>query len=233
MASLVARLPAGASVAAVASAAMIAQQVAGKAARDALFLSSFHVRALPAMMAGSAVISLAAVLWLSRMMVKYSPAKVVPVGFALGSVALMLEWALSFPAPRLAAVALYLHTAVFGAVVISAFWSLINEIFDPHTGKRAVASIAAGGTLGGVLGGVAAWRASELIALPTMLPVLAAMNVVSLWGTLRLRSSAAAPAATRRAAPTRAATAATRPAHRSQRQPRPAAAAPPSGPSTS
>jgi HEAT repeat protein len=120
---------------------------------------------------------------------------VVPVGFALGSVALMAEWALSFPAPRLAAIALYLHTAVFGAVVISAFWSLINEIFDPHTGKPAVAAIAGGGTLGGVLGGVLAWRASEVIALPTMLPVLAAMNVVSLWGTLRLRSSPAAPKA--------------------------------------
>ncbi len=172
---------------------MIAEQVAGKAARDALFLSSFHVSTLPMMMAGSAVISLMAVLWLSRMMVKYSPAKVVPVGFALGGVALMIEWGLSFPAPRVVAVALYLHTAVFGAVIISAFWSLINEVFDPHTGKRAVAAIAAGGTLGGVLGGVAAWRASELIALPTMLPVLAVMNVVSLLATLLLRSSGALP----------------------------------------
>jgi hypothetical protein len=170
---------------------MIAQQVAGKAARDALFLSTFHVRALPAMMAASAVISLAAVPWLSRTMVKHSPAKVVPAGFAMSGAALMVEWALSFPMPRLAAVAFYLHTAVLGSVMISAFWSLINEIFDPHTAKRAVASIAAGGTLGGVLGGVAAWRASALIAVPTMLPLLAAVSVVSLWGTLQLQRAGA------------------------------------------
>lgn len=58
VASLIARLPPGPSVAAVPSAAMIAQQVAGKAARDALCLSSFHVRALSVMKAASAVLSL-------------------------------------------------------------------------------------------------------------------------------------------------------------------------------
>ena len=193
MASLVARLPAGASIATVASAAMIAQQVAGKAARDALFLSSFHVRALPAMMAASAVASLGAVLWLSRMMMKYAPALVVPAVLAASSAALLIEWAVSFPAPRAAAVVFYLHIAVFGAVTISAFWSLISETFDPHAGKRAAASIAMGGTIGGVLGGIVAWRASELIAVPTMLPLLAAINVVSLWGTLRLRTAIALP----------------------------------------
>ena len=177
----------------VASAAMIAQQVAGKAARDALFLSHFPVSALPIMMAVSAMLSVAAVLWLARMMVRYSPARVVPAGFALGGVALLLEWALSFPAPRAAALVLYLHTAVYGAVMISAFWSLINETFDPHTGKRAVTSIAAGGTLGGVLGGVIAWRASSAIAVPTMLPLLASMNVLSFWGTYRRGPRAALP----------------------------------------
>jgi ATP:ADP antiporter, AAA family len=195
VASVIARLPPGASVAAVASAAMIAQQVAGKAARDALFLSSFHVQRLPAMMAASAVLSLAAVFWQSRMIVKYSPARVVPVGFALSGVALLGEWALSFPAPRLAAVLVYLHTGVFGAAMISAFWSLINETFDPHTGKRAVASIAGGGTLGGVLGGVIAWRASDLIAVWTMLPLLAGVSMVSMWGTLHLMRRVPARAA--------------------------------------
>src|SRR5260370_30071692 len=103
---------------------------------------------------------------------------------------------MSFHMPCLAVVAFFLHTAVLGSVMISAFWSLINEIFDPHTGKRAVASIAAGATLGGVLGGVAAWRASALNAVPTMLPLLAAVSIVSSWGTLQLqRMPRATPAA--------------------------------------
>src|SRR5947209_3036802 len=101
---------------------MIAQQVAGKAARDALFLSSFDVRHLPVMIAASAVASLFAVLWLSRMMMRHTPAKVVPTAFALSGAGLLAEWGVSFIAPRITAIALYFHTALFGAVVISAFW---------------------------------------------------------------------------------------------------------------
>jgi hypothetical protein len=174
-------------VAAVVSAAMIAQQVAGKATRDALFLTSFDVTALPSMMAASALLSIFAVLWLSKMILRHSPAVVVPASFAVSGVALLAAWALSFQAPRLAAVAVYLHTSLFGASLISAFWSFINERFDPHTGKRAVTWIAGGGTLGGVLGGVLAWRAASVIAVPTMLPLLAALNLVCLWGSLRSR----------------------------------------------
>jgi len=159
MASRIDRLPAGALVATIASAAMIAQQVAGKATRDALFLSSFNVRVLPAMMAASAVISLLAVVWLSRLMLRHSPAKVVSSAFAVGCATLLVAWALTFSAPRLGAVVLYLYTALFGAAVVSAFWSLVNETFDPHTSRRSVSAITSGGTLGGLLGGLAAWRA--------------------------------------------------------------------------
>ena len=186
--AVVLRLPDGARSAAIASGAMIAQQVAGKAARDALFLSSFRVEDLPAMMAASAFVSLFAALGLSRLMVRYSPAKVVPVVFAASGTGLVAEWGVSFVAPRITAVALYLHTALFGAVVISAFWSLINETFAPHSGRRAVRWITGAGTFGGVLGGLIAWRAAHLIPLPSMLVVLAGVNVVSVWGSWRLRN---------------------------------------------
>jgi ATP:ADP antiporter, AAA family len=166
---------------------MIAQQVAGKATRDALFLSTFSVKVLPAMMAGSAVFSLFAVLWLSRMMLRHSPAKVVPAGFGVSGVALLAAWALSSPAPRFAAVLLYIYTTLFGAAMISAFWSLVNETFDAHTSRRSVAAITNGGTLGGLLGGLAAWRASALIDVPTMLPMLAVLSGVSLWGSLQMK----------------------------------------------
>lgn len=166
---------------------MIAQQVAGKAVRDALFLSSFRVEDLPAMIVASAVVSLFAALWLSRLMVRHSPAKVVPVAFAVSGAGLIAEWGVSFTAPRITAVALYLHTALFGAVVISAFWSLINETYAPHWGRRAVSWIAGGGTMGGVLGGLVAWRAADQIPLFSMLPILAVINLVCMWGSRRLQ----------------------------------------------
>jgi hypothetical protein len=189
--ALTPRLPAGARIAAVASGAMIAQQVAGKATRDALFLSSFRVQDLPAMIAASALVSLFAALWLSRLMVRLSPARVVPAAFALSGAGMLAEWGISFVAPRVSAVALYLHTALFGAVLISAFWSLVNETFAPHSGRRAVSWIAGGGTIGGVVGGLVAWRAADQISLLSMLPVLASINLVCMWGTHRLPAAAA------------------------------------------
>ena len=180
-------LSSGARVAAVASGAMIAQQVAGKATRDALYLSNFSATTLPPMMGVSAVVSLFVALWLARILTRYTPARVVPLGFGVGSVILLAIWGLSVLAPRVSAIALYLYTALFGAAMISAFWSLIDETFDPHTSRRAITTITSGSALGGLLGGLAAWRLSSLIAVPTMLPGLAAANAVCVWGTLRVR----------------------------------------------
>ena len=178
----------GARAAAATSGAMIAQQVASKAARDALFLSSFQATSLPRMMAASAVVSLLAILWLSRLMARYSPRRVMPVLFAVSACGLVIEWGIGFVSPPVAAIAVYLQTAMLGPAVITSFWSLINERFDPHTAKPAVAKIAAGGTVGGVLGGLAAWRASSLVDVPTLLLFLAAVNAACFVGVLMIRA---------------------------------------------
>lgn len=178
----------GANWAAATSVTLIAYAVAGKAVRDALFLSSYHAHSLPFAMATAALLSLAAVLWLSRLMSRHSPAKVLPILFALSAAGLVGEWALGFVLPRVSALLVYLHVALFGPTLLTTFWSLINERFDPHTAKRAVARIAGGGTLGGVLGGIAAWRASTLVPLPTLLLLLAALNALGAIGTLLTRA---------------------------------------------
>ncbi|MBI2896377.1 MAG: hypothetical protein HYY06_22660 [Deltaproteobacteria bacterium] len=171
----------------LAAAMMIAQQVFGKATRDALFLSTFQVTALPKALIAAAVLSLFAVLAAARAMTLYSPARVVPVSFAASAALFLAEWGLSGPYPNVAAVAVYLHLAIFGAIVTSGFWSLVNERFDPHTAKRVVGRIAAAGTAGSVVGGVLAWRAASLLSVPTMLVMLAAMNAVCAWGITRIR----------------------------------------------
>jgi len=178
----------GAQAATVTSLLLIAQQVAGKAARDALFLSSFHASHLPTAMAAGAILSLAAAYWVSRLMARHAPASIMLLLCATSASGFTLEWALDLSAPRVAAVLVYLQTALFGPVIISTFWALINERFDPHTAKRAVARIAGGGTLGGVLGGLAAWRASSLVQPGTLLLFLAALNALAIVGTLLTRT---------------------------------------------
>jgi hypothetical protein len=181
----------------LAAAALIAQQVAGKATRDALFLSTFHVSSLPVVMIASALVSAVAVLAFSAALARRSPARVVPAALATGTALLLAEWGLSLLQPRLAAVAVYLHMAVFGTVV-SGFWSLVNERFDPYTAKRVIGRIALGASLGGVAGGLLVWSAAGLLPVPAMLAVMAAFNVTCLLALARLRAAAPAGAGTGR-----------------------------------
>src|SRR5438477_4304433 len=174
------------SAAMVAAGALIAQQVAGRATRDALFLSTFRVSSLPLVMIAAAVASGAAVLAFSAALSRRSPARVLPAALATGTVLLLAEWGLSLVQPRLAAIGVYLHMAVFGGTVVSGFWSLVNERFDPHTAKRVMGDITVGASLGGLAGGLLAWSASRLVPVPAMLAVMAGFNVVCLLALRRL-----------------------------------------------
>jgi ATP:ADP antiporter, AAA family len=162
----------------VSAGAMIAFQVGGKATRDAVFLSNFPVTALPIMLLASALVSLIAVLAASRLITRKGPSAIIPIAFGISSILLFAEW-MTFPvAPRATVVAIYLHMAGFGAILVSGFWSIISELFDPRTAKAEVGRIAAGGTLGGLLGGVIAERTGTLFSVSAMLPVLASLHLI-------------------------------------------------------
>jgi AAA family ATP:ADP antiporter len=165
---------------AFAAAALIAHQVAGKATRDALFLSYFTVETLPFAIAASAAVSIVAVAVFAGAMARFTPGRVVPAALWAGMALLLAQWGLASRHPRAAAVALYLHMAFFGATLVSGFWSLVNERWDPHAAKRAIARIGAGASLGGVVGGVLAAALSSLLPAPAMLPLMAVLNAVAL-----------------------------------------------------
>ncbi|HET9118927.1 MAG TPA: hypothetical protein VFN72_00210, partial [Solirubrobacterales bacterium] len=175
-------------LAAVCSTTLIAEQVGGKATRDALFLSSFSITALPTMLMISAVVSLAIIPLGGRAMTALGPSRVVPPALATSAVFLVGAWALAGPFPRAVAVAVYLHVGSLGSVLISWFWSLINERFDPRAAKHYVARIAGGATLGGLLGGILAERLARPVGLSGMLLVLAGLHILCGGLTLILRA---------------------------------------------
>lgn len=156
---------------------IILQQVGGKAARDALFLSLYPAADLPKVAIFSALLAIVAVLSLSRLLVRFGPARVVPGAFILTALLFATEWLLYSRAPGLVALLLYVHVATFGALVISAFWSVVSEVFDPHSAKFAVSRIAAAGTAGGLAGGLIAERFGAWASVPALLPVLAIVNL--------------------------------------------------------
>jgi hypothetical protein len=158
---------------------MIAFQIAGKATRDALFLSSFGVAALPLMVIAAAAVSAAVSVALARLMAQSQPGRVVPRLFALSALLLLAEWALALQSRRPAAILLYLHFTALGALLVSGFWAIVNERFDPRTARRTIGHITAGGSVGSLLGGLLPERVGATLSLLAMLPILATLHLLA------------------------------------------------------
>ena len=162
-------------LAASVAALMIAQQIASKAIRDGFFLEEFTVAALPTAVLAAAVVSLASAFWFGRFISNVSPSVAVPLLFAAHGVLFLAESVLTDFLPRVVAASLFLHIAAFGGAVVSGFWSVINEHFDPYTARRVMGKIAGGATFGGLLGGGMTWLLSAL-QVPVLLGGLAVAN---------------------------------------------------------
>ncbi len=172
---------------------MITFQIAGKATRDALFLSSFGVDALPGMVIAAAVVSGVVSVVLARIMARTRPSRLVLRLFALSAVLLLAEWGLVAQARRPAAVILYLHFTALGALLVSGFWAIVTERFDPRTARRTIGHITAGGSIGGLLGGILPERVGATLSLTAMLPVLAGLHVLSALLVLGVEYGASYP----------------------------------------
>ena len=165
--------------AAAAATVIITLQLAGKATRDALFLSTFGVASLPPIVIVSAILSAVLAVIVARIMARSRPARLVPRLFALSAILILAEWALVGTARRPAAVLVYLHFTALGAILVSGFWAIVNERFDPRTARRTIGQITAGGSIGGLLGGLLPERVGAALPLTAMLPILAVITLVA------------------------------------------------------
>jgi ATP:ADP antiporter, AAA family len=169
----------------------VAHQVAGKSLREGLFLSTYSVAALPKVMLGSALAAIPIALLVARLMTRIGPDKLAPLLFVTSAALSLTEWALLPQLPHAIALLLYLHVSIGGALLMSAFWSIVSERFDPHTLKRLVGRIAASATLGGLLGGAAMERVAHWVNARSTLPLVAGMCLLAALGTQRLGSTLA------------------------------------------
>jgi hypothetical protein len=161
--------------------ALGAQFIAGKAARDAIYLANLDVTSLPLMVIITSFFSIALVTVHSRTLRAVDPATFVPWSFIASALLLVVEWALTVPAPRIAAPLIYLHISGIGPLLSSEFWLIASERFDPHTAKQRFGQIAGAGTIGGLLGGVIAERVGATFGTSTILLGLAALNAFCAW----------------------------------------------------
>ncbi|HEY6506416.1 MAG TPA: hypothetical protein VIY56_00300, partial [Vicinamibacterales bacterium] len=169
---------------------MLAHQVASKAFRDAAFLSAWPATALPGLTLATAALVLALVPIFSRLLVRFSPLWVVSIGFAISAVGHAIEWSV-YDGSRAIVVVIYLHLAGASGLLLSGFWSLIAERFDPAGARASYGRIAAAGTLGGVFGSVAAERIATMARPDAVLVLLAALHAWCALGLLVMRRAPA------------------------------------------
>ena len=173
----------------VCAAAVSGQFIAGKATRDALFLSYLDVTLLPIIVVATSVFSIALVAIGSKAFVRLTPVVFVPLAFAANALFLVVEWLLTPVAPAAAACAVYLQISGLGPMLGSGFWLIASERFDPHTARRQFGQITGLGTLGGLVGALVAERIAVLYGSSVMLPLLAAVNIVCAWQVRQLALS--------------------------------------------
>jgi hypothetical protein len=164
--------------------AMIAHQVASKAVRDATFLGAWPATALPAIVIATAGFVVLAVPVYAKLLARFGPQIVVPAGFLVSAAGHAVEWQVP-PGPWLA-VAIYLHVAGFGALLLSGFWSVASELFDPQSARWGYGRIAAAGTIGGLTGGLVTAKIAAMTGQRMLSPLLllALLHVLCAAGLL-------------------------------------------------
>jgi hypothetical protein len=166
------------------AAALIAQQVASNALRDALFLTWFEVTTLPYFMAAGAVLAIPSAESSGRLLARFGPARFVPFILAVSSALFLVEWMLVSGYPRAVSALFFFHATVLGAIGISTFWSMLNERFDPHSAKALMGKVAAAGAFGGLAGGVGAERVTVLLSQDAVFGLLGLSSAACVAGSV-------------------------------------------------
>jgi ATP:ADP antiporter, AAA family len=159
------------------SSLMMAWQLAAKTTRDSLFLSVFPFTALPPVVGAAAVCSIAVAFFSTKLLHRYGPYRLIPAGFLAGAALHAAEWILFPMFPRPLAAFIYLHVLALGPVMLSGFWALASERFDPREARRRYGQITAFGTLGSLTGGLMAERVAVWSSSLDLLILLAVLQL--------------------------------------------------------
>ena len=158
---------------------MIAHMQGGKTVRDALFLSYFDVTDLPKVMIATAVLSALAIVVYSRVLSRYGPARLTPPLYIFSGLVSFGEWVAMSLWPDIVTIVLYLHVTVLDSLLVSGFWSIINERYDPYSAKKIISRLAIFATMGGLLGAGAASVIARIIDIRAVIAMLAVLHVFS------------------------------------------------------
>jgi len=131
-----------------------------KAVRDQSYLDGPGVQNLPYAYATALLVGFVVSLH-SKMQARISRQGLISfsLAFFIGTAFLFF---LSFPnAGNWLPIVYYMWANVFAVVIMTQFWMVMNDIFNPREAKRLIGFFGSGGILGGIAGGVATWRLAK------------------------------------------------------------------------
>lgn len=160
---------------------VLASQLCGKAARDAIFLGQFEVTNLPMLLAISSALAIGSTLFFARKLTQGVPTRVVQIANVVSAIMLVTEWALLGQFPKVVATVVYVHQMLLGPILVSGFWSIVSECFDPRTARKVLGIVGGGATIGAVLGAAIAERVAALLGAEALLPTVALLQIIAMW----------------------------------------------------
>lgn len=181
---------------AVAIGCLVASQMAAKTVRDALFLSSSPIERLPAVVLLTALGAILTAMLFGWMQNRWSPCRVTPIAMLVTAtipLALAMTLGESGLSAEIASVVLFLHSGAFSAVLVSGFWSTVNERLDPNSARKLMGRIGAGATFGGLAGALLALGFDQLAGYKAPLILVAGLLIAAAGANSRLAMMPAQP----------------------------------------
>jgi AAA family ATP:ADP antiporter len=151
-----------------------------RTARDALFLAQLPASRLPMVYLAVGVLSTVTAALYSRATRTQLASRSLEIGAWTAALSLVVFAYLSVLGRALGLrwvpVAFYLWVNVYGLILVSQYWSVVNSVTDPHEAKRILGLVGTGGILGGLVGGALAMPLSRGFGVEAMVIAGAAMN---------------------------------------------------------
>jgi AAA family ATP:ADP antiporter len=136
------------------------------------------------MMIATALCAALGIAIFSRLLSRFGPARITPPLYLVSSLLSVGQWIGIGLSPQIVTIVLYLHISVLDSLLISGFFSIINERYDPYSAKKEFSRMAIFTALGGLLGAGAASviaKTFNISAVVIMLAVLHFLSGISLY----------------------------------------------------
>lgn len=164
--------------------------VAVSNAADTLFLKRVGIEYLPGVFLLNSVLLTATTFGAGRLAVRFDQRYVLTATFITLALVLSVLWVLVVGEVTAAATILVLASKQIDVIALLMFWTIVTGLMTSRQGKRLVALMTAGGTLGTIFGSFSSGFLGRLFGIPSLLAIAATIFAVTAVVSVPLGRSA-------------------------------------------